>query len=195
MGVTPERRRLIAAVHAAAKAHGLDEETYRDKIELVVGAGTRSASACSDAELRRVLDAINGAKSPSAYRAESPTARKARALWISAYNLGLIADASEGALRAWVARQNGVDDLAWVRPSKADAVITALKQMAKQRAGVDWSAYPDPRLCVLAAQWRLLVAAGEAPAESLDALISDISAETLNRLLADLGRRIRARTR
>ncbi|MGE4526810.1 MAG: regulatory protein GemA [Rhodospirillaceae bacterium] len=187
------RRKLIAAVHVAAKAHGLDEDTYRDKIALVTDGGTRSASGCTDAQLRRVLDAINGAAAPSARRAAStPIARKARALWLSAYHLGLVSDPSESALRTWVKRQKGVDDPAWVRAGDADAVITALKQMLKQRAGVDWRAAANPRRCVLSAQWRILAAAGKAPAACLADVVSLVADDAeLQRAIAALGQRIR----
>lgn len=197
--ITPQRRALIAAVHAAAKGHGLDEETRRDKMELVTGK--RSASDCTDGQLRQVLDAINGAARPSARRkADSPIAKKARALWLSAHNLGLVSDPSESALRAWVKRQYGVDDLAFVPAAKSFAVLEGLKQMNK-RAGVNWQASKDPRRCVLAAQWAMLVAADAAPARDISshaypivvaASIALATPTQLDALINDLGRRIRA---
>lgn len=52
------RRRLIAAVHAAARARGLDDETRRDFQRRVTGR-----ESCRDMtvdDLHRLLDALNG---------------------------------------------------------------------------------------------------------------------------------------
>lgn len=198
--ISPQRRVLIAAVHAAAKDKGMDEDTRRDKIAMVTG-GKRSAADCTDAQLRQVLDAINGAGRPSGRKpADSPIAKKARALWMSLYALGLVESPSESALRAWVKRQYKVDDLAFVRASDAHAIIEGLKQWSR-RAKVDWSEYKDPRRCVVAAQWRLLVVAGAAPAPALSshchtvagaASVAFADPAQLDKLINDLGARVRA---
>lgn len=198
--ISPQRRALIAAVHAAAKANGLDEDTRRDKIAVVTG-GKRSTTDCTDAQLRQVLDAINGACRPSGRKpATSPTAKKARALWMSLYALGLVESPSESALRAWVKRQYKVDDLAFIRPSDGFAVVEGLKKWAT-RAGVNWSENKDPRRCILAAQWRLLVRAGAAPTPELSAHAYNVAhvvsvalapAPQLDKLINDLGERVRA---
>lgn len=198
--IYPQRRALLAAVHTAAKDKGLDEDTRRDKIELVTG-GKRSAADCTDVELRKVLDAINGAKRPSGRKpAESTIARKARALWMSMHDLGLVEDRSESALRAWVKRQYKVDDIAFVRPSDGFAIVEGLKKWAT-RGGVNWAEYKDPRRCVLAAQWRRLVAAGTAPtaqlsehAHAVARIVSVALAPEgqLDKLINDLGDRVRA---
>ena len=198
--ISPQRRALIAAVHAAAKDKGLDEDTRRDKIALVTG-GKRSTTDCTDAQLRAVRDAINGSARPSGRRpADSPTAKKARALWLSLYALGLVERPSESALRAWVKRQYKVDDLAWVKPSNGFAIVEGLKKWAT-RAGVNWSENTDPRRCILTAQWRLLVKADAAPALDLAAhayaiarivSVALATAPQLDGLINDLGTRIRA---
>lgn len=196
---TPARRALIGAVHAAKKAHGLDDDTYRDMLARVTGK--RSAADLSDAQLRQVLDHLNGAKRPSGRkRADTAIAGKARALWLSLHALGLLSDPSESALRAWVKRQYRVDDLAFLPPADSFAVIEGLKRWAL-RAGVDWAESKDPRRCVLTAQWRLLVAAGAAPALDLAAhayptvgaaALSFATVQQLDKLIEDLGRRVRA---
>ncbi|HYG91186.1 MAG TPA: regulatory protein GemA [Azospirillum sp.] len=198
--ISPQRRALIAAVHTAAKEKGLDEDTRRDKIALVTG-GKRSAADCTDVELRRVLDAINGASRPSGRKpADTPVAKKARALWLSLHALGLVEEPSESALRAWVRRQYQVDDLAFLPPADSFAVVEGLKRWAT-RAGVDWTTSTDPRRCVLTAQWRLLVAAGAAPAIDLGAhaysrvgaaFLALATTNQLDRLIEDLGSRVRA---
>lgn len=197
--ISPQRRALIKAVHVAAKAKGLDEDTRRDKIALVTG-GKRSSSDCTDAELRRVLDAINGAARPSGRKpADTPIAKKARALWMSLHALGLVDSPSESALSAWVKRQYKVDDLAFVRPSDGFAIVEGLKKWAG-RAGVNWAEHKDPRRCVLTAQWRLLVRAHAAPAIDLAAhaysvagvvSVALVSGAALDKLINDLGARVR----
>jgi phage gp16-like protein len=143
---------MLAKVHLAAKELGLDEETRRDVLERVTG-GHRSAGDCSDAQLDQVLaefkrqgwkpKVVKGGKAgderPSNARrraADSPMARKARAMWISLHQLGVVRDPSERALEAFGRRQLGVDRLQWADESQGYRLVEALKAMA-ERAG--WS--------------------------------------------------------
>lgn len=204
--ITPARRALNGAVHAAAKAHGLDEDAYRGMLH--ARTGKRSAKDCTDAELRDVLDHLNGGgRAPApANRAQSPHARLARALWISLHNLGEVSDPSETALRAWVKRQHQVDDLRFVRAGEAAPVIEGLKAWAG-RAGVAWAEFeklqPEfrGRRAVLAAQWRILTEAAATPAINLGAhayallqlpSLHFCRAPDLDKLITDLGARVRA---
>lgn len=206
MTTTPARRALNGAVHAAAKAKGLDDDTYRDMLH--AQTGHRSAKDCTDAQLRQVLDHLNGGgRAPAPGNAsKAPHARLARALWISLYNLGEVTDPRESALRAWVKRQHHVDDLRFVRASDAAPVIEGLKAWAT-RAGVAWDTFEKlgsefrGRRAVLAAQWRIMVAAGAAPAHDLAAhayaqvqvaSLHFCRAAHLDRLITDLGARVRA---
>jgi len=192
--------KLIAAVHAAKKAHGLDDDTYRAMLATHAG-GKTSSKDCSAAQLRAVLDHLNGAKkTPSGRaRADSPVAKKARALWLSLYALGGVSDPSERALTAWVERQYQVSDLRFVPAADAFAVIEGLKQWAG-RKGVDWTANKDPRRCILAAQWSRLVAAGAAPALDLSTFAKPITGQAsvafangaeLDKVIAALGGLVR----
>jgi phage gp16-like protein len=91
----PQRNRLIGAVHAAKKATDLDEETYRAMLARLTGKS--SARDLSDFELRQVLDHMNGGRDRRSFappKTTSPTAKKARALWICLYALGAIDDPS-----------------------------------------------------------------------------------------------------
>ncbi|CUW41118.1 putative Mu-like prophage protein gp16 [Magnetospirillum sp. XM-1] len=206
MTATPARRALNAAVHAAAKANGLDDDAYRDMLE--VQTGKRSAKDCTDAQLRQVLDHLNGVgRAPApANAARSPHAKLARALWISLHNLGEVSDPRESALRQFVQRQHGVTDLRFVRADQAAPVIEGLRAWAT-RAGVRWADFDklEPafkgRRAVLAAQWRILDAAGAAPAHDMAAhaygLIRVASLHfcttaQLDKLLTDLGARVRS---
>ena len=146
----PRRRAMIGKVKIAQKELGLDDATYRAVLQRI--AGRSSAADCSEAELGRVLDefkakgwkpAAPGADrksragvAPAPKAADHAMAGKARALWISLHQLGVVRDASERALESFAARQLGVDRLQWADQAQGFRLIEALKAMA-ERAGWD----------------------------------------------------------
>lgn len=151
--VSPARRGMIAKVHLGAKELGLAEGDRRDLMELVTGK--RSAADCSDDELDAILanyrskgwtPTVLGGGRPAQMRtmgmpykrpaADHPVARKARAMWISLYQLGVVQNRSEAALEAFARRQLKVEALSWADQSQGFRLIEALKAMA-ERAG--WS--------------------------------------------------------
>ncbi|MFN3513437.1 MAG: regulatory protein GemA [Phenylobacterium sp.] len=150
------RRALLAKVHLGAKELRLDEETRRDILERVTRH--RSSADCTDAQLAAVLDeyrrlgwkpaapAVRTGAAPDLKRArrpaDHPVAKKARALWISLHQLGVVRDPSERALEAFGRRQLGVDRLQWADQSQGYRLVEALKAMA-ERAG--WSQQIDRR--------------------------------------------------
>jgi phage gp16-like protein len=147
---------MIAKVKIGQKALGLDDETYRALLQRV--AGKRSASELSVEQLDLVLRdmqakgfkpvVVAGGRKPSSTtdqpvvsnkkspRADHPSAKKARAMWISLYQLGAVRDRRESALEAFAARQLKVDRLQWADQGQVFKLIEALKAMA-ERAG--WS--------------------------------------------------------
>ena len=143
---------LLAKVHIAKKDLGLDDDTYRDVLEAVTGK--RSAAGLDASELDAVLKhfkargwkpaVVKGGKSGAAdsaqtrRRADHSVAKKARALWISLHQLGVVENPSEQALEAFAKRQLGVDRLQWADQGQGFKLIEALKRMA-QRAGWDQS--------------------------------------------------------
>ena len=170
------RRQLLGKVHIAKKTLGLDDDGYRDLLE--ARTGNRSAAKCSNAQLIDLVEYFKArgfrpqrkapARAGRRNLADGETRRKARALWLSLYHLGLVSEPSERALAAFVRRQAGVDDLRFLTPGRSYTVIEALKSWAarpvdKGGAGVDWSAYAStdgpfykPRGRVMEAQWRIL---------------------------------------
>ena len=108
-------------------------------------------------------EASNGPPLPS-----GPATGKLRALWQSAYHLGLIHDRSDDALGAWLCRLAHLDGDAGTAPAGLDRPIQALKAWLARAAGVDWRPHLSlgqdgrvrerhrPRARVLEAQWRLL---------------------------------------
>lgn len=134
------RRAMLAKIHVARKELAIVEDDYRQI--LVDQTGHLSAKDCSDAELAKVLDALKAkgfkpkSRSPRSgqQRADHPMARKARALWLSLYHLGVIRNPDEAALEAFACRQLKVERLQWSNQSHGYKLIEALKDMA-DRAG------------------------------------------------------------
>ncbi|MFC5372872.1 gp16 family protein [Brevundimonas faecalis] len=172
------RRAAVVKVQIARRDLALDEDTYRAMLARLTGQ--TSASACTDAQLGRVLDELKakgwapkviagGRKAPRAKpaAADQAVAKKARALWISLHQLGAVRDPSEAALEAFARRQLGVERLRWAVASEAYSLIEALKKMA-ERAGwsQDLSGVPAARhVAVLKARLAAAIAAREAAQE------------------------------
>lgn len=142
------RNPMLAKVHLGAKELGLDDDVRRDLIARVTG-GLRSAKDCSPPQLDAILaeyrrlgwkPSAGKSEKSSTFRrsprqaAQSPFAAKARALWISLHQLGVVRDPSERALEAFAARQLKVDRLQWADEGMGYRLIEALKAMA-ERAG------------------------------------------------------------
>ena len=65
---------------------------------------------------------------------------KIQALWIAAYNLGIIRERDDAAMAAFVKRQTGIDSPQWVNNAEsARKVVEALKAWIAREGGVDWS--------------------------------------------------------
>jgi phage gp16-like protein len=138
--VSPRRRSMEGKVHVAKKEMGLDEDTYRGMMMNVTGKA--SLTQLSDAEVEKLIEDFktkgwqakpkSGAAGGVAKRADHPVARKARALWISLYQLGAIENHSEQALEAFAARQLKCDRLQWTRQDHADGLIEALVAIARR---------------------------------------------------------------
>ena len=136
------RRAMLSKIHIAQKDLGLTRDSYEDLLQRV--AGVRSAAKCSNQQLDNVLTEfrrLGFRPKPKRKRAgrsrplaDQPLARKARALWLSLWNLGEIEDSSEDALASFVKRQTGVDDTRFLRVDDANKVIEALKAWC-DRAG------------------------------------------------------------
>lgn len=140
--VDPRRRAMTAKIHVAKKQLRLAEDDYRQI--LIDETGRASSADCTEAELERVLKRFEalGFKplpkaGPAAHRpAQHPVARKARALWISLYHLGVVESPSEKALEVFARRQLKCERLVWADQRQGYKLIEALKAMAA-RAGWD----------------------------------------------------------
>ena len=105
-----------------------------------------------------------------------------RALWVSAFHLGLTRDSSDAALAAWIGRQKGLGAEACLSADGLARAIPPLEAWLARAAGVDWRPHLSmgrsghvreirrPRARVLEAQWRILYRQGRVRIASLAAL-------------------------
>ncbi|MGY5789078.1 gp16 family protein len=136
----------IAAIHVAKKQLGLDEDTYRAKLQVITGK--TSTKGMTEAEREKVLSVFRkeGFQPKSNRRADGRLkltgkfAGKLQALWIAAWNLGIVQNRDDAALVAFVERQTNIEHVRFLKHA-ADArrVIEALKGWIARAGGVDWS--------------------------------------------------------
>lgn len=134
-----DRRRDLAAIHAAAAQLGLDttdasvSSAYR--LILKAQAGVTSAADADAAGRRRVLAYLRrqarGTQSPPR---DGWQAEKMRTLWTRLAAAGVLHDPSEQGLRAFVASLTGVAALRWLDTRQGNRVIEALKAWCARTA-------------------------------------------------------------
>jgi phage gp16-like protein len=145
---TQHRRAMLAKINIARHQLAMAEDDYRQL--LLDTTGKLSLKECSDAQLDAMIAKLKSkgfTPLPSPGRAprpdqkarlvpaaQHPMARKARALWISLYHLGVVHNPAEEALEAFAKRQLGCERFSWARQSEGYRLIEALKAMA-ERAG------------------------------------------------------------
>ncbi len=135
------RRSMIAMIHVARKDLRMVDADYRQA--LFERTGQLETNKCTDAQLGTMVDWLKskGFRAiPKKKTAQHPMARKARAMWISLYQLGAVHNASEEALEGFARRQLKCEKLVWARQSDARALIEALKAMATRHG------WPQPNL-------------------------------------------------
>lgn len=136
------RRAMLAKIHIARKDLGLEDDDYRDVIERVSKGRTRSAGQLSQAALHDLLAEFRrlGWKPKAAAlgrgAASDPQSKKVRALWLALAEAGVVRDKSEKALRSYVHRMTGRDDLRFCDPAEKWRLIESLKSWAV-REGVE----------------------------------------------------------
>ncbi len=167
----------VRAIHAIKGRIGLDDTAYRAALGQF---GVASSKDLSRADAARFIDRLKGndpnsetPRSRGALRLDGPYAKVCRALWLSAYNLGLAHDRRDTALSAFVLRQTGIESLNWVRdPVEGAKAIEGLKAwiarpMESGGGGVTWPTEKQAKaagmplsrarkLAVIAAQTRML---------------------------------------
>lgn len=143
-GSIDPRGALIKKVQVARKSLGIQDDDYRAMMERVTGH--RSAKDCNANELRAAISNFERMGFRSAGHRNigtGHTVRKARAMWISLYQLGAIDDRTDAALEAFGRRQLKVDRLQWANEREGFRLIEALKAMAERNG---WSQRVSSRL-------------------------------------------------
>lgn len=206
----------LAALHVAKKQLGLDDDTYRAKLKVITGK--TSAKEMTEAERQKVITALRrDGFAPSAAKAPRKKlagrfAAKLQALWIAAYNLGIIEDRDDAALLAFVKRQTGIDHAQFLRHADdASKVIEALKAWMAREGRVDWRIdkfTPDFAKAdgykIARAQWTFLVGHAQASIRGAfwQAVVGILGQHVAGRELTssewitvmnELGRRVRER--
>ena len=132
----------LATIHVGLKQLGIEQDDARDLYERQTGKRSLRAMSAKEqesviGELRRL--GFTRASTGSRKRLEGRFAKKLQALWIAAWNLGLVRDRRDEALISFVKRQTGIDHVRFLRhPEDAAKAIEALKGWMEREAGVTW---------------------------------------------------------
>lgn len=152
-----------AAVYAARRQLGLDDDTARDVYEQVTGK--RSLRAMTERERQAVVSALRAKgfrrAAPSATDPASKYRPILRALWIAGWNLGVVRDRSDRAMESWILQSAGVDHPKWIwKTDNAHKAIEGLKAWLAREGCVDWHVRPFDPPCpdtpgyrIATAQW------------------------------------------
>ena len=177
----------VKSIYAGIRALGIAEEDDRRALyERVTGKRrlremTPAEKADVVAELRRMGFRPAGGRR----RLDGPYAPKLQALWIAAWNLGLVRSRDDAALLAFVKRQAGVDHTRFLHDAAAAArAIEGLKAWIARDGGVCWdsgSSCPhwlmDHGAKIAVAQWWRLGSdwTGSFPSPEFEAAVFEIT--------------------
>lgn len=125
----------LAAIHALKNKLRMPDEEYR---ALLFGqTGKHSCKDMTEPERQRVRQRLQqlarqaglerADARPGYARAERPLERKVWALWHALGRAGKLDRSDAAALRAWVRRQVGVDDIGWCSNAQLHGLIESLK--------------------------------------------------------------------
>ncbi|RJG46462.1 regulatory protein GemA [Mesorhizobium sp. DCY119] len=172
----------LAVIQIARKQLGLDEDTYRAVLVRVTGKG--STRDMSEAERQRVVSEFrNHGFMPVQKGLQGPFAKKLQALWIDAWNLGIVRDRRDAAMLMFVKRQTNIDHTRFLLDGKdAAKAVDALKAWMAREAHVDWSdsvALPAWLRCpgakIAVAQWQILARCEKVDPQGFRAFVSDLA--------------------
>lgn len=160
---------IVSAIHAGLAQLGIDEPARRQLYGRITGKDGLTAMSAVEreavlAELRRLGLRPAGRRRDGRRNLSGRYARKLQALWIAAYNLGLVKNRDDSALEIFVRRQTGLERERFLHHADdAAKVIEALKSWLQRDGGVDWRenrfmpAYRrEPGYKIARAQWARL---------------------------------------
>ena len=157
----------MRAIYAARREVGIeDDDVWRGKLENITGK--RHLTDMTPGDQVRVLQELRKDGATRSKRLDGPYAAKLQALWLSAWNLGIVRDRRDSAMLAFIKRQTGIEHTRFLRdPRDAKKAVEALKQWMTREAKVDWSTseyrpawWNNPRAQVVRAQIARLVMSG-----------------------------------
>jgi hypothetical protein len=159
--ITPSQTR---AIHALRRASGMTDGDYRAHLE--ARFKVVSSRELSEDEAGALLDDLRAAAGQpkpafNSKRASGKFAPVLQALWLAAYNLGIVEDSRDSALLAFVKRQCKVDHDRFLQDGEAARpAIEALKAMIAREAGVGFvsRASENKRAIVHAISFRIATA-------------------------------------
>lgn len=135
---SPAQRRDAKIIHAIANRLGMSDDDYRALLFQLSGQrSTQTMAPGVRHDVRRHFERLGtaaGVWEPPRRGAwarkvakSSPMERKVWALWNALARAGVIHNKDEAAMRAWVKRQTGMDDLAFCDWAQLSGLIEALK--------------------------------------------------------------------
>ncbi len=151
---SPEKRKALAKLHIEINNNGIDDASKRALYKRITN--TSSAGKMQIGQIYKVIDEIIGKGGTTSTLPNNEVVKKLRALWISAYWLGVVENRSDHAIRAFVKRQIKVDHENWMTPQVAYKAIEALKAMLAREGKVQFIDDENPRIYIVRAQWEKL---------------------------------------
>ena len=137
----------IKAIHVLKTQSGISESEYRAHLE--ARFKVVSSKDLSFDQAGALMDDLRGlggkaAARSSASRASGKYAPVLQALWLAAYNLGVVENPDDAALLAFVRRQCKVDhDRFLADGAEAAKAIEAIKGWIGRECGVKWASKPE----------------------------------------------------
>ncbi|MCC3246171.1 regulatory protein GemA [Methylocystis sp. WRRC1] len=138
------------AIHSLRKqvAHFTDDDyraLLRDNFSVSSSSLLSERQAAKLIDMLKVLAGSHARVRRASDTASGPYAGKLRALWISAWNLGLVRSRDDKALIAFVERQTKLSHTRFLtEPADAMKAIEALKSMVSRGAKIDWPETDSP---------------------------------------------------
>ena len=200
---TPAQTRAIHTLRR--QIAGFDEEAYRGLLQARFSVvSSRDLDERGANRLIETLRDLGAGGRPASRTASGPFAKVLQALWLSAWNLGIVREPDDRAMLKFVARQTGVAHTRFlIEPKEAAKAIEGLKAWIAREGGVDWPATRDPlalKRAVVEAQAAILVnylptfdAQTFGLLERLPASFERYGEKHFDRLSEKLGRMIRER--
>lgn len=157
----------IAAIHVGLKQLGIVDDDKRGLYVRVTGKDRLTEMSASEqekvlSELRRMGFKPGLKRSNGQRRLSGRFAKKMQALWIGAWNLGIVRLKDDVALEAFIVKQTGLSSERFLHNADdARKVVEALKAMMAREAGIQWNAAAMDWLTadgakIAWAQWKIL---------------------------------------